>query len=1000
MDLNHKIDKILHEIREIEKYTLDFRNTGYISKEEMENLKKRVRDLYSELKRIRRNYAYSNSYPDKKIPFHHQETDKKETADVEQQKEKARDQQKKRTTKPFEDKKELRIRDEVHPAEKTKTLAIPKSHQLKKHLKTSLSSARIWLIIIMLFAGLVAYTGYNTYQGKYGDLPDTQTLKNIRQSLATEIYTNDGQLMGRYYLENRNSIHFEHIPAEIIHAILATEDTRYFEHHGIDTRSIFRVMFRTILLGDESSGGGSTLTQQLAKNLYPRRGDSHIALIGSKIREMIIAWRLENLYSKERLLQMYLNTVPFGEYTFGIKNASQLYFNKLPSELSLEQACTLIGMLKGTSNYNPRKNPEKAKERRNVVLSQLAKYDYLSQDTTQKLMDRPLGVNYNPLGHNEGLAPYLREYLRPRLKEWCKSHTKTNGEPYNLYTDGLKVYTTIDGQLQEYAEKAVSKHMPGLQKMFDRQLNTEKNQTVQSMVREILAGIPAYKDESVLNRESSLYEEKSMEIFTWDGLKRVKMSPVDSVKHYLSMLNAGFMAMNPHNSHILAWVGGIDHRFFKYDHVTSRRQVGSTFKPIVYANALQNGAKPCHYYPNDSIVYENYDNWSPNNANREYGGIYSLQGALVNSVNTVSVQLLMKAGIDSTIQLAKNMGINSDFQKVPSLGLGTVSASVREMAEAYTGFANDGKPLKGKLLLRIENSKGKVLETFNSKNNTPQVLDEKTAEKITMMLQNVVKKGTARSLSRNFDFSGDVAGKTGTTQDQADGWFAGYTPHLVFASWVGAEYPSVHFNNLMYGQGAATALPIAGYFLNNLYNEDPRSKYFGNFRYHRIDTSEYACQGYIEEEEKDEMEQKIHYLRRSPGLAGRWFGTSDFDETKEKVTLRDMDEDWGSEHHGHEDWAIAWKGAIEAPYSGRVRFQAESSGKVKMWIDDKLILSGRGRSSGTISMNKGRKYPITLTHAQSGEGAHLRVYWKWPEQNQTIIPGDVLFHNQQDYKSV
>ncbi len=998
MDLNHKIDKILHEIREIEQYILDFRNTGSISKEEMENLKKRVRDLYSELKQIKRNYPYSDLYPDKKIPFPHQETDKKKTADVEQRKD--RDQQKKRTAKPLEDKKELRIRDEVQPAEKIKTPAISKSHQLKKQLKTYLSSARVWLIVIMLFAGLVAFTGYNTYHGKYGDIPDTQTLKNIKQALATEIYTNDGQLMGRYYFENRNSIHFEHIPAEIIHALLATEDARYFEHHGIDTRSIFRVMFRTILLGDESSGGGSTLTQQLAKNLYPRRGGSHIALIGSKIREMIIAWRLENLYSKERLLQMYLNTVPFGEYTFGIKNASQLYFGKLPSELSLEQACMLIGMLKGTSYYNPRKNPQRARERRNVVLSQMAKYDYLNQDTAQKLMDKPLGVNYTPVGHNAGLAPYLREYLRPRLKEWCKSHTKPNGEPYNLYTDGLKVYTTIDGNLQESAEKAVSKHMPGLQKMFDRQLNIANNQRYQSLVREILAGIPAYKNESVWNRESSLYEEKSMEIFTWDGLKRVEMSPIDSVKHYLSMLNAGFMAMDPHNGHILAWLGGIDHRFFKYDHVTSKRQVGSTFKPFVYANALQNGAEPCHYYPNDSIVYENYDNWSPNNANRKYGGVYSLRDALVNSVNTISVQLLMKAGIDSTIRLAKNMGINSAFPEGPSLALGTVNASVRELAEAYTGFANDGNPLKGKVLLRIENSEGKVLETFNSKNNPRQALDEKIAEQITMMLQDVVKRGTARSLPRNYNFSGDVAGKTGTTQDQADGWFVGYTPNLVFASWVGAEYPAVHFNNLMYGQGAATALPIAGYFLNNLYNKDPRSKYFGKFRYHRIDTSEYGCRGYIDEEDMDEVEEKIHFLRRTPGLAGRWFGTSDFDETKDKVILKDMDKDWGSEHEGHEDWAIAWKGAIEAPYSGRVRFQAESSGKVRLKIDDKLVLSGRGRSSGTISMKKGRKYPITLTHAQSGEGAYLRVYWKWEGQNKTIIPGDVLFHNQQDIQSV
>jgi membrane peptidoglycan carboxypeptidase len=304
------------------------------------------------------------------------------------------------------------------------------------------------------------------------------------------------------------------------------------------------------------------------------------------------------------------------------------------------------------------------------------------------------------------------------------------------------------------------------------------------------------------------------------------------------------------------------------------------------------------------------------------------------------------------------------------------------------------------MLLRIENSDGRVLETFRSENNPRQVVDEKIAEQITMMLQDVVKRGTARSLPRNFNFSGDVAGKTGTTQDHADGWFVGYTPNLVFASWVGAEYPAVHFNNILYGQGAATALPVAGYFLNGMYNKNPRAKYFGKFAYTRIDTSQYACPDYIDEAEKEKIDQKIHYLRKTPGLGGHWFGTSGFDELKEKVILKDMDKDWGSDRGGHEDWGIAWKGAIKAPYSGRVRFQAESSGRVVLKIKGKVILAGKGKSSGAISMKKGRKYPITLSHAQSGEGAHLRVYWKWPGQNKTIIPGKVLFHHKQDFKSV
>ena len=706
---------------------------------------------------------------------------------------------------------------------------------------------RLLYIFFFLLIGFGAFIVYNMLQGNYGEFPDKHKLMEVEQAQATEIYTRYGTLMGRYYFENRNSLHFEEIPTDVIHALISTEDVRYFEHHGIDTRSIFRVMLRTILLGDESSGGGSTLTQQLAKNLYPRKGNSHIALIGTKIREMLIAWRLEDLYSKERLIQMYLNTVPFGENTFGIKNASQRYFNKLPSELGLEQACTLIGMLKGTTYYNPHKYPDRAQKRRNVVISQMEKYGYLNPEQANKLMNKTLSLDYHPIGQNNGTAPYLREYLRPRLKEWCRNHTKPNGEPYNLYTDGLRVYTTIDGLLQEYAKKAINKHMSALQKVFDRQFNIEDNRNYQQLVKEIISGLPAYKNESFRDDQSSIYEEKPMEIFTWNGPEKVKMSPIDSVKHYLSLLNTGFLTMDPHNGYILAWVGGIDHRFFKYDHVTSQRQVGSTFKPFVYANALEKGAKPCDYYPNDSLVYENYDDWSPNNANREYGGVYSLQGALVNSVNTISVQVLMEGGIDSTIQLAKDMGIHADFPKVPSLALGTMNASVLEMAEAYSGFANHGKPVPGKMLLRIENENGKVLEDFKSNNNTRQVVNEKVSEQVTMMLKNVVNRGTASSLRENFNFSGDVAGKTGTTQDHADGWFVGYTPNLVFASWVGAEYPLIHFENLTYGQGAATALPIAGYFLDQLYARHPDSKYLADFNYNLIDPSAYNCPDYRDE---------------------------------------------------------------------------------------------------------------------------------------------------------
>jgi penicillin-binding protein 1A len=997
MDINQKIQELLREIQEIEKYTRELKKKKKIAKDELEDLNNRVFDLYTQLNHLQRNYSSKEQEPGES--FDQNQEKNTEKAGISEKK-KLEFQQETNSRNTLLTNKEFTGRLKDRLTEIIKTFIIPGFHQSWKYFNTKLSVARVLILIIVLLLALVTYTGFNIYQGNYGELPEKNILNNINQKLATEIYSRNGQLMGRYFLENRNSIHFENIPTDLIHALIATEDVRFFEHKGIDIKSVFRVIFRTILQRDESSGGGSTLTQQLAKNLYPRRGDGNIALIGSKVREMIIAKRLEDLYTKDQLLQMYLNTVPFGEFTFGVKNASQLYFSKLPSELSIDQSCTLIGMLKGTTYYNPHKYPERATQRRNVVLSQMVKYGYLETETVQNLKNKPLHVDYNPIDHNSGMAPYLREYLRPILKEWCESHSKPNGEPYNLYTDGLKIYTTIDGNLQNYAEKAVGKHMPGLQELLDAQISKNDIQDYQSIARKILSGIPAYKNESFWNRESSIYKKKSMEIFTWGGSKIVEISPFDSVMYYLTLLNTGFMAMDPQNGEILAWVGGNDHRFFKYDHVTSRRQVGSTFKPFVYACALNNGLNPCDYFPNDSIVFEDYNYWTPYNANLKYGGIYSLQEALVNSVNTISVQVMMESGIKPTIQLAKDMGLESDFPEVPSISLGTVTASVKEMAEAYSGFAGNGRSVRANALLRIENSNGEVLESFNIKSNSRKVLDEEIAEQITMMLQEVVERGTARSLSRNFRFKGNVAGKTGTTQDQADGWFVGYTPNLVFSCWVGAEYPAVHFDNLRHGQGAATALPVVGYFLDELYDNDPGSGYFGNFRYYRINPAEYSCTGYIEEENLDQVRGKVHYLRRMPGLAGYWFGTSDFGEIQEEVTLWDIDEDWGTEYHGHRDWAIAWKGAIEAPFSGEITFQSESSGRVLFMVDDERILSGRGKESGKIRMQKGKKYPVLIAHAQSGRGSYLRIYWQWQGKEKSIIPGEVLFHHSRDMLAV
>ncbi|MGM0496501.1 MAG: transglycosylase domain-containing protein [Bacteroidota bacterium] len=731
-------------------------------------------------------------------------------------------------------------------------------------------------ILILLFIAASIYLGLNIKNGKYGRLPAKKELQNIENAQATEIFTSDGKLMGRYYFVNRNDLEFDQIPDNILHALIATEDARFFGHSGIDYRSLFRVFFKTILIGDRSAGGGSTISQQLAKNLYSRKGEGIPAVLGAKIREMILAHRLEEIFSKNKILQLYLNTVPFGENTYGLKNASQLYFNKLPEELSMNQAATLIGMLKATSTYNPHNFPEKSIQRRNMVLNQLEKYEYLSESELDSLFDMPLNTDYTPIGHNKGIAPYFREYLRPKLEKWCAENKKPGGENYNLYTDGLKIHTTIHSKLQKIAWNAVQEHLPKLQKELNEEYSKSLDQEeIEKLAEKILLRNSSYTKEDLLAPNTGIHKKRPMEIFTWDGPKTVKMSPLDSVKHYLKFLQAGFTAINPKNGDILAWVGGIDHRKFKYDHVTSKRQMGSVFKPIVYIRALQNGIEPCDYFENDSIVYDEFDNWTPANADKQYGGVYSMQGALVNSVNTVTVQLLMEAGIRPTRELATKLGFKDSLPEKPSLALGTANSSVLNLAEVYTTFTNKGSPISSRELLRIENNEGETLQEFQSQKSSEEIISKKHLEQLVMMLKNVVERGTAQSIN-NFSFNGDLAGKTGTTQNHSDGWFIGFTPNLVTVSWVGGEYQEIHFKDIKLGQGAATALPITGYFLEGLSKTNLSEKYTGSFKYTSIDTSSYNCEDYRE---------------KPPGLLEKLFNIKLFEKDDSSEENEDKDED-------------------------------------------------------------------------------------------------------------
>ncbi|MBX9853420.1 MAG: transglycosylase domain-containing protein [Cytophagaceae bacterium] len=703
---------------------------------------------------------------------------------------------------------------------------------------------RFFLWTVMLCCILFAIV----YVIVYSSIPSRSELRYVQNHTSSEIYSADSVLLGKYFIQDRTNITYEDIAPSVIHALIATEDARFFKHKGVDTRGMLRVMVKSILLGDESSGGGSTISQQLAKNIFPRKKYWIFSLPINKLREIILAGKIENEFTKEEILTLYLNTVPFGENAYGISSASKRFFNRPADSLKTEEAATLIGMLKGTSVYNPKRNPEKSKTRRNVVLSQMEKYNYLKSAVADSLKNTPLTLHYNYSTHSEGLATYFREHLRIELQNFLQDYKKEDGSSYNLYTDGLKIYTSLDSRMQQYAEEAVAQHMSQLQKSFDAHWGKKnpwgKNAEVVEMAKR-------RSDRYIALKEQGLSEEEidkifgtpvKMKVFTYKGGIEKIMSPIDSIKYYLRYLRPGFMAMETKSGYIRAWVGGIDMKYFKYDHVNinTKRQVGSTFKPIVYAAALQQGANPCEYIPNEQLVYEEYDNWSPRNSDNEYGGMYSMQGALTNSVNTVSAQLIIKAGIPNVMSLAKQMGIQSKLDPVPSLALGTADVSLYEMVSAFSVFANRGDYIAPRYLLKITDTQGKVIKDFTDRRKKQRVLSPTNSDIMVSMLQNVVNHGTAARLRYTYNIEGDVAGKTGTTQSHADGWFIGFTPDLVAGAWVGAEDRRIHFRSIDLGQGAAMALPVWGIFMNKVY-KDPSYKKLKNEKF-RVNTEDVALQ--------------------------------------------------------------------------------------------------------------------------------------------------------------
>jgi len=702
----------------------------------------------------------------------------------------------------------------------------------------------LWLAVTSPFLGLFLLVNL-TAIGVFGDLPTFDQLENPKNNLATEIISEDGIVLGKYFFENRSRARYNEIPENLINALISTEDVRFREHSGIDGRALLRAIFGA-MSGKSSSGGASTITQQLAKMLFTEQPSSGAERVMQKLKEWIIAAQLEKRYTKDEILTMYLNRFDWVNNAVGIKSASQVYFNKAPIDLNIEQAAMLVGMLKNPSLYNPNRRLELTEGRRNIVLSQMRKYEVISDSLYDTLVQKPIALNFNKASHNEGLAPYFREYLRQELKKWCATHTKPDGSNYNVYTDGLKVHTTINSNLQQFAEEGMRTHISSLQKDFFTHWKGYTKapypddfewEQIDAIIDQGMKRSERYrklkKAGKSQNEIKSIFKKKvPMTLFSWDGEIDTILSPRDSIKYNKFFIHSGMMSMDPRTGHVKAYVGGINYKHFKYDHVKiGKRQVGSTFKPFLYALAMQEGYSPCYEVSNVPVVFDKKrwglaKDWVPRNSGDEFDEMsLTLKFGLANSINTVTAYIMKQFGPHAVVDLAKKIGIQSKILAVPSLCLGTFDLSVYEMVGAYSTFVNKGVWTEPIFITRIEDKNGVILEEFTPK--TQEAMSKETADLMVRMLQGVVDgvyspaagvtKGTGVRLRFRYGFKNEMGGKTGTTQNQSDGYFMGITPNLVTGVWSGCEDRAAHFRSIHYGQGANMALPVFAEYMQRVY---------------------------------------------------------------------------------------------------------------------------------------------------------------------------------------
>ena len=681
--------------------------------------------------------------------------------------------------------------------------------------------------------------------GGFGSLPSFQDLENPQSNLATEVISADGVTIGKYAKENRTPIKFKEIPQNLVHALIATEDERFYEHSGIDFRGTARAVVK---LG--SGGGASTITQQLAKNLFTKNASSNkVKRVLQKLKEWVVAIKLERQYTKEEIISMYLNTQDFIFNAVGIRSASRIYFGKEAKDLDVQESAIIVAMLKNPRQYNPNRkiSKEKSLERRNVVFSQMEKNGFLTEEQKDSLQRLPLKINFTPESHSDGYATYFRSHLQKVMRDWVKNNPKPDGEYYDIFKDGLKIYVTIDSRIQKYAEEAVKEHMANLQSYFFAEQKYNKKAPFYDIDKEQIDGILErakrnsdryyrLKAAGISNKEiDKIFDTKTdMSVFSWKGTIDTIMSPNDSIKYYKFFLRSGLVSIEPQTGYIKAWVGGIDNKHFSYDAVSQqKRQVGSTFKPFVYATAInQLSMSPCEEFPNIRYTipkgkYGLIQDWTPENSDNKYGGMLTIKEALAGSVNTISARLIDMVDPENVVRLAKAAGIETPIKPMPSIALGAVDLSLLEMTSAYSTFANKGLRVEPMIITRIEDKNGTVLKDFTPK--TQEVLSEESAYVIIDLLKGVTNAGSAIRLRSDYtsagkvatgfpyNFTNPIAGKTGTTQNQSDGWFMGMVPNLVTGVWTGGEDRATHFRGILKGQGATMALPSWAIFMRKCY---------------------------------------------------------------------------------------------------------------------------------------------------------------------------------------